>query len=89
MHNRPGIGLELARADRNAHPLSTVLIVDDLLPTGEAARRLGVNRRTLQHWARTGQVQPDYTTPGGHYRWDVDRLRRDLRDSPPDPDARS
>lgn len=50
-----------------------------LVPTGEAARQLGINRRTLQHWAVTGQVQPDYITQGGHYRWDVDRLRREAR----------
>lgn len=47
--------------------------------TGQAARELGVDIRSLQRWVKAGQLQPDYTTPGGHMRWDVDRLREELR----------
>ncbi|MBO0875457.1 MAG: MerR family DNA-binding transcriptional regulator [Pseudonocardia sp.] len=54
-----------------------------LVPTGDAARELGVNIRTLQHWASEGLVTPDVVTPGGHMRWDVERLRAQLRDLPP------
>jgi DNA-binding transcriptional MerR regulator len=50
-----------------------------LVPTGVAARELGVNVRTLQHWAAEGMVEPDLVTPGGHMRWDVERLRQQLR----------
>ncbi|MFR9807418.1 helix-turn-helix domain-containing protein [Pseudonocardia sp. RS010] len=50
------------------------------MSTGEAARALGVSIRSLQQWARDGHVTPDYVTPGGHYRWDVDRLREWIRD---------
>lgn len=47
--------------------------------TGQAARLLGVSIRSLQQWAKDGQIEPDYVTPGGHMRWDVDRLREELR----------
>jgi DNA-binding transcriptional MerR regulator len=50
-----------------------------LVPTAEAARELGVGVRTLQRWAAEGLVEPDLVTPGGHQRWDVDRLKADLR----------
>lgn len=50
-----------------------------LVPTGEAARLLGVDIRSLQRWAKAGLIEPDYVTPGGHMRWDVDRVRAELR----------
>lgn len=50
-----------------------------LATTGEAARHLGVNPRTLLKWAQDGSVRPDLITPGGHLRWDVERLLDDLR----------
>lgn len=50
-----------------------------LVPTADAAKAIGVDRRTLQRWVNEGLVTPDLTTPGGHHRWDVDRLREELR----------
>jgi DNA-binding transcriptional MerR regulator len=50
----------------------------EYVPTGEAARRLGFHVRTLQRWVRTAQIEPHHLTAGGHARWDVDRLRREL-----------
>lgn len=50
-----------------------------LVSTGQAARVLGVHVRTLQRWAEAGLITPDLVTPGGHMRWDVDRLREELR----------
>lgn len=47
--------------------------------TGEAARALGVSIRSLQQWAKDGLIEPDYYTTGGHMRWDVDRVRAELR----------
>lgn len=47
--------------------------------TGRAARALGMPVRTLQQWAQDGQLTPDYYTPGRHARWDVDRVREELR----------
>lgn len=49
-----------------------------LVPTAVAAKAIGVDRRTLSRWVTDGLVTPDVVTPGGHYRWDVDRLRREL-----------
>ncbi|HEX2297205.1 MAG TPA: helix-turn-helix domain-containing protein [Pseudonocardiaceae bacterium] len=51
----------------------------EYVSTGEAARRLGVSHRSLLHWLERGEIEPDFVTPGGHYRWDVDRLREHLR----------
>ncbi|MEU4802839.1 MerR family transcriptional regulator [Actinosynnema sp. NPDC023587] len=52
-----------------------------LVPTGVAARDLGVNATTLQRWAKAGLVKPALVTPGGHLRWDLDNLRAQLRDA--------
>ena len=49
------------------------------MSTGQAAKALGVNRSTLQRWAAKGLLKPPLRTPGGHYRWDLDKLRDELR----------
>lgn len=46
--------------------------------TGKAAEALGVSPVTLQRWAHAGLVKPAHRTAGGHFRWDVDDLRRQL-----------
>jgi DNA-binding transcriptional MerR regulator len=51
-----------------------------LVPTGVAAREIGVDVRTLQRWAAEGLVKPALVTPGGHLRWDLDDLKAQLRD---------
>lgn len=56
------------------------IVPPKLVSTAVAARELGVAVRTLQLWAQQGTVIPDLVTPGGHARWDVERLRRELRD---------
>jgi hypothetical protein len=44
-----------------------------LLPAeGLVARELGVSH--------CGLISPEWTTPGGHHRWDADKVRRELRD---------
>ncbi|HVV73305.1 MAG TPA: helix-turn-helix domain-containing protein [Verrucomicrobiae bacterium] len=50
-----------------------------LVPTADAARAIGVDRRTLQRWVSEGKVKPTLTTPGGHHRWDIDDLKDQLR----------
>jgi excisionase family DNA binding protein len=57
-------------------------VSERLVSTGEAARRLGVNLRTLQRWASEGLIKPDWVTPGGHMRWNVDRLLKEIRQLP-------
>ncbi|HEY3482622.1 MAG TPA: MerR family transcriptional regulator [Streptomyces sp.] len=51
-----------------------------LVSTGAAARALGLSTKTLQRWAADGWVSPEYVTRGGHMRWDVDKLRQQIRD---------
>jgi 8-oxo-dGTP diphosphatase len=51
--------------------------------TGAAAAQLGVASTTLQRWAHAGLVTPALRTPGGHFRWDVTDLRKQLRTNPP------
>ena len=46
--------------------------------TGEAARALGVGISSLQTWVKAGLIEPDFVTPGGHMRWDVERIRAEL-----------
>lgn len=49
-----------------------------LVGTGEAARALGIDRTTLARWAAAGSVTPASRTVGGHLRWDLDRLRKEI-----------
>ncbi len=54
---------------------------DRLLPTAEAAKLFGVSRRTLARYAADGKVFSTVVLPSGHYRWDPDDLRSQLRDA--------
>ena len=51
-----------------------------LLTTGELARELGVSRGAVVKWARDGLIVPEFTTPGGHLRWDLEDVRRQVRE---------
>ncbi|MGH3436347.1 MAG: MerR family transcriptional regulator [Sciscionella sp.] len=55
-------------------------MTEKLLPTGEAAKALGVNRGTLVRWWQDSLVTPQLVTAGGHARWNLEDLRRQLRD---------
>jgi DNA-binding transcriptional MerR regulator len=59
----------------------------DLLTTAEAAKYLGVSRRTLARYAEIGWVRPTVTLPSGHHRWELEDLRRQLRELRQKPDA--
>jgi excisionase family DNA binding protein len=50
------------------------------LTTGEAADALGVARPTLRRWVKEYGFKPVMVTAGGHYRWDLDDLRRQLEE---------
>jgi hypothetical protein len=50
----------------------------ELVSTGALAKALGVSRAAVNRWVGTGLLVPDVTTPGGHHRWDVDRVREQL-----------
>jgi DNA-binding transcriptional MerR regulator len=55
-------------------------VIAELIPTTKAAKALGVPRTKLYRWWKHGLVTPDYVTPGGHARWNLDALRRQLGD---------
>ena len=55
------------------------------ITTGQAARELGISAATLTRWAADGKVTPAERTMGGHYRWDLAGLRRQVRGEPADP----
>lgn len=62
-----------------------------LLSVSSAARLLGVSASSLRAWAAAGQV-PHVRTPGGHRRFEVDRLVEWLEErggSPPAPAQRA
>jgi len=40
-----------------------------LFRSGEVTQILGISRRQLLYWVRTGLVRPSRTTPGGHHRY--------------------
>jgi excisionase family DNA binding protein len=62
-------------------------VSERLVSTGEAARRLGVDLRTLQRWASEGLIRPDWVTPGGHMRWNVERLLAEIKQLPREADT--
>jgi excisionase family DNA binding protein len=51
-----------------------------LVTTAEAARLLGVSRSTVQRYVKAGLLRPAHVLPCGHLRWDLDDLRRQLRE---------
>jgi predicted site-specific integrase-resolvase len=53
---------------------------ENLVPTEVAAKAIGVSRRSLVRWWKAGTVTPALVTPGGHARWDVEDLKRQLRE---------
>jgi len=57
-------------------------VVDDepYVSSGEAAKRIGVSQSTLANWVQRGWVTPHLRTPGHRYRWQVERLKRELRE---------
>lgn len=54
----------------------------NLLTTGQLAKELNVSRTAILSWAEAGLIQPEVRTPGGHYRWVLDDVKRQLRDAP-------
>lgn len=50
------------------------------MTSGELARELGISPRTVARYVREGLLEPTETTLGGHYRWDVDQVRQQIRE---------
>jgi hypothetical protein len=61
-----------------------------LLTTPQCARELRVHPTTIQRWIRERGIRPTLVTSGGHSRWDLEDLKRQLRElhelSDPDED---
>lgn len=53
---------------------------DRLVTSSELARQLGLSDRTIQRYRQRGLLKPDVVSPGGHARWDVDKVRETLRE---------
>lgn len=52
-----------------------------LVSSSELARELGVSLRSVQRWIKDGKITPEFTTPGGHHRFDPDKVREQLQRS--------
>jgi len=52
------------------------------LSRGQVARLFGVSVSTVTRWARTGLL-PAVRTPGGHYRFRAEDMRRAARSGAP------
>lgn len=66
--------------DLGGQPWDRYVVTDPrrLVSSGAAARALGVDRATLWRWKKQGLVTPALETAGGHLRWDLEQLHRQL-----------
>ncbi|WP_433279546.1 MerR family DNA-binding transcriptional regulator [Pseudonocardia xinjiangensis] len=46
--------------------------------TSEAAKALGISARSIARWESEGKITPNLRTPGGHMRWNIEALRKQL-----------
>ena len=51
----------------------------ELVSSAEIAREFGVSRRTISRYVKDGHLVPTVVLPSGIYRWDIDDVRRQLR----------
>ena len=54
----------------------------DLLNTNELAQQLGVAASTVRYYRSSGRIIPARQTPGGHARWSLEQVRRQLAERP-------
>jgi DNA-binding transcriptional MerR regulator len=50
-----------------------------LVTTSELARALGLHMRTIQRYRAEKLITPEIVTKGGHARWDVEKVKQQLR----------
>lgn len=53
---------------------------EELISSGEVARRLGVTSRAIAKWVERGMLTPAVTTPGGRYRFRWSEVETQLRE---------
>jgi DNA-binding transcriptional MerR regulator len=51
-----------------------------LITTRELARAIGLSDRTIQRYRSEGLITPEIETKGGHARWDVEKVKAELRE---------
>ena len=56
--------------------------IADLLNTNELAQQLGVAASTVRYYRSAGRISPARQTPGGHARWSLEQVRRQLAERP-------
>jgi DNA-binding transcriptional MerR regulator len=56
-------------------------VTERYLRTADAAKALDVHRTTLAKWVHKYGLEPAAVTMGGFYLWDLDDLRRQLREA--------
>lgn len=66
--------------NRNSSPVASL---PEFVSRGEVARLFGVSASTVTRWARTGLLKA-VRTPGGHYRFRADDMRRAAGAGAPD-----
>jgi DNA-binding transcriptional MerR regulator len=57
-----------------------------LVTTSELARALSLSNRTIQRYRSLGVLVPELESPGGHARWDVEKVKQQLRELRRKPD---
>ncbi|MEU0467225.1 MerR family DNA-binding transcriptional regulator [Amycolatopsis sp. NPDC006131] len=50
-----------------------------LLTSSQLAKALDVSRQSIARWAKDGMITPEFVTPGGQYRWDLEKVKAELR----------
>lgn len=51
-----------------------------LVTSAELARAFGLSARSIQRYRRDGLITPEIVSPGGHARWDIEKVRQQLLD---------
>jgi DNA-binding transcriptional MerR regulator len=49
------------------------------ITTGELADALGLSVRTIQRYRVDGLITPELVTRGGHGRWDLEKVRQQIK----------
>jgi AcrR family transcriptional regulator len=47
--------------------------------TAELAARLRLSTRSIYRYYADGKISPEFTTPGGEHRWNVESVKEQLR----------
>jgi hypothetical protein len=51
-----------------------------LLTSSQVAAALGLSRRSIARYVANGWITPELITPGGQYRFDLKRVKTELRE---------